>query len=75
MEKNEKCNEWYKCYRHLLCGQLLQWIRDKLEQGVPYDNKGGDFADNYTKLTSGSSEPAQPAPVAPAKVEEKKVAP
>ena len=76
MEKNEKCNEWYKCFRHSLCGQLLQWIRDRLEQGVPFDNKGTDFAENFNKLTTGSTD-AQPAQIQapPAKVEEKKSAP
>ena len=60
MENNAECNEWYKCFRHQLCGKLFQWIKEKFEQGNPFDNKGDEFAVNFEKLSAGAA-PAQPA--------------
>lgn len=72
MENEPKCNEWYKHFRHQICGKLLQWIKEKYENGNPFDNKGADFATNYAKLSSGTAQPpaAQPAPVKEEKKQE-----
>ena len=59
MENNAESNEWYKHYRHQICGKLFQWIKDKFEQGNPFDNKGDEFAANFTKLLGGSGPSTQ----------------
>lgn len=50
--------EWYKCFRHNLCGATLNWIKDKFEQGNPFDNKGDDFEKNFKKIVGGADTPA-----------------
>lgn len=62
--------EWYKCYRHTLCGATLNFIKEKFEQGNPFDNKGDDFDKNFKKLIGGAEAPAE----TPKRAEEEKKA-
>lgn len=36
----------------------MNFVRDKFEQGNPFDNKGDDFEKNFKKLISGADAPA-----------------